>query len=247
MPAVQSLLFDACDGFSLAELRRLVRWFLDANQFDENGTLVEDPMWPDEWIEHCLNMTYFDLYQLIAQSFEGNFYDQQDFPIASGQREIPLPGTIFKVDRVMYQWGDAFWPLEYTMSPYRPDWVEGSVSWALLPSYWIKDWNTLVLNPPPATDGTLRVRWYKLPACLQGDKSRPDRNLLLVWHYLLAIKAAIKAMTKSNDDSSQLQQQANESMAIFMKALDRRSAAPKFITPWYGGSLPGVGRGGSYG
>lgn len=231
---VQELLTDSCGGFSLVELRKLIRWFIDANQYDENGNLVVDPMFPDEWLDHCVNMTYLDMCQLIAQSFEGNFVEEQEIPVVPGTTEYDLPGSVFKIDRVLYKAGDTYWPLDYSMSSFDPE-----PRWAFLPTYWIRDFNKLVLNPSPASATTIKLRWYAMPGCIMGDKGRPNPNLLYVWHYTLAIKAAIRALTKSGDDSSDLQRESRESWMIFMKAVDKRSAGPKFVRPWFGGFANG--------
>ncbi len=233
-PAVH-VLRDACEGFDLAGLRRIVRWFLDANQETPDGAYVPDPNYPDEWIDHCINMVYFRLVQKQILAFEGDYYREMDFPINGGQRELRISGTVFKVDRVMFQWADTFWPLTYSNSAFAPDYKDTLSNWELLPSYYFKDANTLVFNPVPMSTGTVRVKWYEMPQRLCSDKDRPRPAVKYIWHYVIAAKAAVLAMTKTGDDSALVQQQAQEAMEELERALDRKALGPKFIQPWFGG------------
>lgn len=231
------IITDACQSPSLSGLRRWVYWLLDAIQNDAGGSEVLDPMWPGEAIDLYINMAYTELQQRNIQSFEGANLTKWETPVNEGTSQVAIPGDVFKVDRVLVLAGGDWYPLEYTAPHREPEYAAAGNNWLVVPRYRFQGLNTLLFNPPFSTASTLRVRYYRLPKCLVGDRARTDESFLITWHHLLALEAAIIAKSKSEDDPTDLMRIRDRHYETFINALDQKSAAPVFVQPYYPGGF----------
>lgn len=238
MPTAVDLLKRACEPSSLVELRRLVWWHLNAIQYDNFGNEFIDPEFPAEFIDIAVNEAYTNLAQIQILGFDGAFLEELDQPIAAGERELPLPAALFKVENVLVSTGAGWTPLEYFAgSQVFESAPDGVVEWLYpecMPTFFIKDARTLYFRPAPATTSQVRIRYYRLPTCLFEDKDRPDPVFLKVWTSLLTVDAAIIAKASKEDaDTTNLEKIRDRWFATFVQAIEQRSTKPQTVVPFW--------------
>lgn len=200
---------------------------LDAKQVDEQGTVVIDDQWPYEQVVQWLNEAQDLYWQWIVTSGEGEGEDVTYLDLRPNVDTYQLPADTLKVAQVERKRGEVWIPIRYNRNPYRAS-PDGTAP--LQPceetTYRFTGGYQLVVNPVPAEDEyqALRVRRLKVPTPIMAGKTRPVRDFLSVWNWLLILSATCDALGgKDRGDASYYQGKLAKFEAAFKDFLDVRS------------------------
>ena len=210
---------------------------LDARQVKSTGEVSYDEFWSRDEILAWINEAFTTYLQWMVTSGEGEFETSLTLDLLEGREKYPLPQELLKVSKVERKVGELWTPIRYKRDQFAST---GQSTTGVQPAdeytYRFTGGYEIVIAPTPvATEsGVLRVWYYYIPAYIRRGRlqSRPAREFLAVWNYMLIVSATISAMQKDRADARPFQERLSKLEAAFRDFLDSRSEDLWTVVPF---------------